>query len=211
MNVGHKFIIEDLGKNESGLSISRLSIQILIDGNLISIITLSIDDSLKIKDAMNGHLSFDKLNKVWKDIDYEIKDGQNCWINKRVIQQKLNKKMMSNVEEIFLKMGLPLTEMSKKNQDIILNSINELNMRRAEAYDTLYSEEEIDGLLNFYSSSLFKKQMEIMLDKDNFLARIENEHMSKLLADLNFDNFLQEIKELNWILKEYFCDEIKDR
>lgn len=64
MNVGHKFIIEDLGKNESGLSISRLSIQILIDGNLISIITLSIDDSLKIKDAMNGHLSFDKLNKV---------------------------------------------------------------------------------------------------------------------------------------------------
>lgn len=111
--------------------------------------------------------------------------------------KKLNKKMMSNVEEIFLKMGLPLTEMSKKNQDIILNSINELNMRRAEAYDTLYSEEEIDGLLNFYSSSLFKKQTEIMFDKDNFLARIENEHMSKLLADLNFDNFLQEIKELN--------------
>ena len=37
MNVGHKFIIEDLGKNESGLSISRLSIQILIDGNVSNV------------------------------------------------------------------------------------------------------------------------------------------------------------------------------
>ena len=64
MNVGHKVLVENVGNDSNGQALSRLVLQMFIDGELVGIKSLGIAESDKIKDVLNGHLSYKKLVKV---------------------------------------------------------------------------------------------------------------------------------------------------
>lgn len=63
MNIGHKIVIEDVGKNSEGINLSRLVLQMFVDGELVATKGLGVADSEQIKDVVAGRLVYKKLQK----------------------------------------------------------------------------------------------------------------------------------------------------
>ncbi len=63
MNIGHKILVEDVGKNSEGVSLSRLVLQMFVDGELVGAKSLGVANSEQIKDVVAGRLEYKKLQK----------------------------------------------------------------------------------------------------------------------------------------------------
>lgn len=61
MNIGHKILVEDVGKNSEGVSLSRLVLQMFVDGQLVATKGLGVADSEQIKDVVDGRIKFKDL------------------------------------------------------------------------------------------------------------------------------------------------------
>jgi len=61
MNIGHKILVEDVGKNSEGVSLSRLVLQMFVDGQLVATKGLGIAGSEQIKDVVDGRMKFNDL------------------------------------------------------------------------------------------------------------------------------------------------------
>jgi hypothetical protein len=63
MNIGHKILIEDVGKNSDGVSLSRLVLQMFVDGELVATKSLGVADSEMVKDVIAGRMMYKNLSK----------------------------------------------------------------------------------------------------------------------------------------------------
>ena len=63
MNIGYKVLIEDVGKNSEQVSLSRLVLQMFVDGELVGVKSLGVADSEQIKDVVAGRMAYKKLQK----------------------------------------------------------------------------------------------------------------------------------------------------
>lgn len=63
MNVGHKILVENVGKNSEGIALSRLVLQMFVDGELVATKSLGVADSEEIKDVIAGRMPYKNLQK----------------------------------------------------------------------------------------------------------------------------------------------------
>lgn len=61
MNIGHRVLIEDVGKNSKGVNLSRLVLQMFVDGELVAAKGLGVADSEQIKDVVAGRIMYKNL------------------------------------------------------------------------------------------------------------------------------------------------------